>query len=519
MSIEEQLWQHMQLPLFDIGKDGFPRPGKVSRHYREQRKQANSSYTQQYLATLLSVSDQWIWEIEHNDRGMDSISLRRKLAKHLDIPLVLFALSSLEDESELGRYIKSQRKMLQRNNPLRTQQGLAKALGVTEKAVREMENYNKGLDSLTRRRMLTNLLKLPSAVLGIVTLEELISQYQIAEAQSFQAGSTAKRKSIDIKEYRNALSRLWGQNHTGTVQNTLSMQEMNARITRLSAELAYVGSNQEQLIRDTLCRYLQLHAHTMRDQGQYDSAIVELEQAVLQAEIVGNIPLLAATLFRLGSALYDRGDIALALSHIDTSQGNSITSHHHSEAAKMDFQAAIGHYTRIRSLKSLPNEISSAVLLALGNTKARVAYGDRDAISNASTFVEEGRKIIKENKFENDEFGIKPNMRRYYSTKAATFLAVGWPREALDILTNATSDPSQGSMARMNAYSDLLWAQAYADTGKIEAAATLAQDTLTVLRDIRSTTNISRIAGLHGQLSSLDSSNIEVIRLGVMLKG
>jgi hypothetical protein len=72
-------------------------------------------------------------------------------------------------------------------------------------------------------------------------------------------------------------------------------------------------------------------------------------------------------------------------------------------------------------------------------------------------------------------------------------------------------------MARRNAYTTYLWSQAYADLGKIDAATTPAQDTLKVMKQIKSNVNITRIAGLQAQLSLLDSKNIEVIRLGVMV--
>ncbi len=518
MTIELQLWEHMQLPLFELNKDGFPRPGKVSRHYRELKKQSNPAYTQQYLATLLGVTDQWIWEIEHHDRGMDSISLRRKLARNLNIPLVLFALSSFEDEPQLGKCIKSQRKTLKKDNPLRTQQGLARALGVTEKAVREMENYDKGLDSLSRRRMLANLLKLPPTVLGIVTLEELTSQYQIAEAQS-QPSNVMHETSIDIAEYQNALSKLWTKNHAGTIQYGLSMQELSARIARISAELAYIGNNQEKAARDTLCRYLQLHANIMRDQGQYDTAITELEQAVLQSEKVGNESLITAALLRLGGVFCDRGDVKLAMSHIDIANGNSPDAIIRQKSAAIDYQAAINRYTKALDFKTLTPDLRSALLLAVGNAQARTAKGNRDIINAAKSLVNQGGKIIENGKFENDEFGVRPSLNRFHVTKASTYLAAGWPNEALEVLTDAMKLPSQGDMTRMNAYRDLLWAQTYADIGSIEAAATLAQDTFKVMLDIRSSVNITRINGLYGQVRKADRSNIEVIRLGVMLKG
>jgi hypothetical protein len=69
----------------------------------------------------------------------------------------------------------------------------------------------------------------------------------------------------------------------------------------------------------------------------------------------------------------------------------------------------------------------------------------------------------------------------------------------------------------MNAYTNLLWAQGYADTGKLDGAALLAQDTLAVMKRIKSEVNIARIHGLYGQLINADSGQIEVIRLGVLL--
>lgn len=96
-------------------------------------------------------------------------------------------------------------------------------------------------------------------------------------------------------------------------------------------------------------------------------------------------------------------------------------------------------------------------------------------------------------------------------------LSAGWPREALQELTDLMDLPEEGDMARQNAYTDYLWSQAYADLGLIDAAATPAQDALVRMKQIKSRIHIIRIAGLQGQLSQLDSKHIEVIRLGVMV--
>ena len=77
--------------------------------------------------------------------------------------------------------------------------------------------------------------------------------------------------------------------------------------------------------------------------------------------------------------------------------------------------------------------------------------------------------------------------------------------------------PLEEDMARQNAYTDYLWSQAYADLGLIDASAAPAQDALVVMKQIKSRVHMMRIAGLQGQLSQLDSKNMEVIRLGVMV--
>jgi hypothetical protein len=68
---------------------------------------------------------------------------------------------------------------------------------MTDKAVREMEKQNKGLDSITRRRVLAHLLQIPPATLGIVTLEELLSQQQgIATIPHIATGTRIRLHSI-----------------------------------------------------------------------------------------------------------------------------------------------------------------------------------------------------------------------------------------------------------------------------------------------------------------------------------
>jgi tetratricopeptide (TPR) repeat protein len=296
------------------------------------------------------------------------------------------------------------------------------------------------------------------------------------------------------------------------------MAHITADTGSLSAALPYVSGDDETSLRDLLCRYRQLHAHIMRDQGRFDKAIEDLEQAVTLAERVGTNHLLAATLLRLGGAYYDRGDIALAQSKIDTAMGNATGASKRLDQAQSDFHTAIDRFARARNLKRIPPELNGALLLAEGNAQAYLARGNSDAIMAALSVIKQGGKVIEAEKGSfDDEFSVRVSDRRYHVTKAGALLAAGWPREALQELTDLMDLPPEGDMTRMNAYTTYLWSQAYADLGQIDAATTPAQDTLEVMKQIKSRVNVMRIAGLQGQLSLIDSKNIEVIRLGVML--
>jgi hypothetical protein len=170
----------------------------------------------------------------------------------------------------------------------------------------------------------------------------------------------------------------------------------------------------------------------------------------------------------------------------------------------------------LRNLERIPPALNGVLLFDERYAQAHLAYGNRDAILAALAHLKDGGKIIaKARGILEDEFSIRITERTYRNTKAAALLAAGWPREALEVLTDLMDLPPEGDMKRQNAYTDYLWSQAYADLGLIDAAAIPDQDALAVMKKIRSRIRIMRIAGLQGQLKQVDSKNIEVIRLGV----
>lgn len=383
-----------------------------------------------------------------------------------------------------------------------------------------MEDDTKNLDFLCPHQDSVYLPEILPAALGIATIKEVL-QNQIAINQ---LGLDARSISLDLEVYKNRLNKIWGYNHTSTAQGLVT--SMITDIATISMALGQISGEGKSAVMDILCRYLQTYGHIMRDQGLYAEAIIALEEAVSIAEYVNNNRLLAITLLRLGNVYHDRGDIALAQSKIDAARGDTTGAKVKRESADIDFQAAMKQFTRIRSIKNISPEINIALLMGEGNVQARMAHGDKHTILVSLTLLSQAEKIIANNYLKDslgDEYSvfacsIDVATRQLQISKASALLAVNWSREALLELTEMLKIPPQGNMLRMNAFTNFLWARGYADTGKLDGAALLAQDSLTVMKRIKSEVNVERIRNLYRQLVNTDSGQIEVIRLGVMLR-
>ncbi len=501
----------------ETGEDGFPRPGKAVRWYREQKKHTDATWTQKRLAQELGLTERAVCYLESQDVGLDSMFLRRKLARLLTIPPILFGLTSLEDEVAPGQTVMRHRKMKSKNHPLHSQKGLARALSITEKAIRDMEKRNIGLDSLARRRVLALLLDIPPTALGILTLEEvLLQQHKATPVLSLAGAQKEQAATFDLAYYTEHLTTLWNRNHTTSAQDRLT--QITAAMTALTAALPYLRGADEKAVWALLCRYHHLYAHILRDQGRYDAALAELEKAAILAQRAEHPPLLAVTLLRMGSVLRDRGAVNEALAKIEDARGNSTGANQKRSQATADYLAASTHYRRVRALAGIPQALSGVVFFDEGYAQAHLAQGNQEARRTALALLKQGGKIIAETRATlEEEFSIRITERTYHNTKAALLLAAGWPREALKVLTDLMDLPEEGEMTRQNAYTEYLFAQAYADLGWIDAAATPAQDAFVTMKQIKSGIHMRRIAGLHSQLRQLDSKHIEVIRLGVMI--
>ncbi|RAQ93938.1 hypothetical protein A4R35_00235 [Thermogemmatispora tikiterensis] len=348
-------WTTFGLPAsLEVGEDGFPRPGAVIRWARARAKQDDPSWTQKRLAQELGLTERAIYYLESRDVGLDSISLRRRLARLLTIPPLFLELASLEDPVDVGHLIKQYRLMKPKSHPLRSQRGLAHALCVSEKAVREMEQQKKGLDSLARRRLLAQLLEIPPAALGIATLEEARRHH----AQRLHLLSlhpvNLDHGEIDPCSYEAYLQTLWDRNHATTAQDRIA--ELTTTLEKLRSVLPYKSGKDEETISALLCRYHHLSAHILRDQSQDEAALRELEKALRLAQRAENRSLLAVTSLRIGSVLRDRGSAYEALARIEAARGDHEAEQALRRQARADYEAALASYQRIRLLEQLPTE-------------------------------------------------------------------------------------------------------------------------------------------------------------------
>ncbi len=394
-----------------------------------------------------------------------------------------------------------------------------KSRSYTRKVVPDMQDDAKNRDSLCPRQDSVHLPEILHQALGIATIKEVLQHQTGTNVLRLDARSN----SLDLEVYKNRLNKIWADNHTSTAQGLIT--SMIIDIATISLTLDQISGENKRAAGDILCRYLQTYGHIMRDQGWYTEAIVALEEAVSIAEYVNNDQLLASTLLRLGNIYHDCGDVALAQSKIDAIRGDSTSANAKRANADADFQAAMQHFAKIHNIKNILPEIRIALLMGEGNAQVRTAYSSKHAILVALTVLSQAEKLIANNYLKDsqgDEYSIFAGSldvvrRQLQISKASALLAVGWSREALQELTEMLNLPPQGNMTRMNAYTNFLWALGYANMGKIDESALLAQDSLRFMKRIKSEINIERLRSLYRQLVNTDSRQIEVIRLGVML--
>ena len=373
-----------------------------------------------------------------------------------------------------------------------TQKDLASVLGISEQAVRDLENRDAGMNSYDRRRFLADLFNIPYVLLGIVSLEEILKRQEAHQQKTGTQAvvtkaetSTQKKALIDMGEYQATLLSYWESNHTYTAHG--AMNDLLERITTLYKVLPYARGKQGAQVVELLCDHHQLIANILRDQQYYNEALDHLNKAFRLAQKINQQELLALILHRRGITLHEQGNIA----------------------------AALGDYALARTFEpyiSFP--LKGAILLEAGHVQAKAAQSETDK-SNALRTIDQGGRITRSGPFEDDRYFLKLNEDRYHLTKGSALIALQWNKEAIAELSLVKSHAAQ---KRRQAYNDILQAQAYMNRGVFPLAASMAEVALGTAKEINSRINIARIATIHAQLKkSSYGNNPDVARLEFLL--
>lgn len=378
-----------------------------------------------------------------------------------------------------------------------TQKGLAKALGISENAVRDIENRDAGMD-FERRQFLCKLFDIPPILLGIITIEQIeeilrergiLSSSVIPEEPSHvtisSSTATAPRLTIDVAEYREKLISSWKTDYSHSAHGVI--EDIIYRISVLDQELPYArGRNYRCLLQGLLCDYHQFIGHLLRDRQRYDDAITHLNKAFQLADTLDNTEQRALVLFSRGYILWNAKRIKEAIT---------------------DFKNADQYR------QQLPYYLNGPIILFSGLTQALSAKTEKEQ-KEALSLIDQGGNIARTHRKEESPYFIDFNLNRYHGVKSLALIAVGQNRDAI----NELKLRSNSANVHGQVYYDISLAQAYVNLGNYARAADIATYALEIAREIHSEINITRIANIHRQLQkSSYKNNPDVARLEYLL--
>jgi tetratricopeptide (TPR) repeat protein len=382
-----------------------------------------------------------------------------------------------------------------------TQKAFAKVLGISDIAVREIENRDVGMD-FERRQFLSKLFNIPPILLGVVTLEQI---NKILEEKGITLSalltpvkpsqrtvmvstpvSTVPKLVVDVNEYRQQLVSCWNTHYSHDAYGGLA--DTLWRTSMLYQELPHVSPKERRQLHELLCSYHQLAANLSRDRQLYDDAVIHLNKAFQMAKLLRNDELKALVLF---------------------SRGWIFWSAHRVDHAVIDFQKA-RMYER-----NLPCYLNSPILLLSGQAKAVTAESKREK-EDAIALIDRGGNIVRKSQNRDNPHFIDFSLSRYHLVRTSALLAVGRNKDALDELKLVNLNDHTN--VRRQVYNDILEAQAYTNLGDYSRATSFAETALLAAQELQSTIYIARVAKIYQQLEqSPYKNNPDVARLEYLL--
>lgn len=476
---------------FEPGTDHYPHPGQVVWYFRKQTIIDGIPCTQANLAKALALSEKSVWSMENSNVGLDSFHRRVLLVTLLNIPPVLLKLdasylSNTQEYPRPGQVVRSHRKMKKKDSITSwVQADLAKVLGLSEKSVRAMENHDLGLDSLTRRELLIAILDIPPALLGLDALHRFVRGSQVFKLDEPRLPRHVTLNQEKLTRYGSLIPSYWDAHYTGST----SFKAVEKIIHTLRSMVAYVTENQQEQIKKLLCHYHQLASDIARDQGDLGTALAHAHLAITLAENTDNNELMAAALYRKGLIYFDLRNLSAAANDLDDA---------------------------LPFARSARPQLKGMVYMEAGRFRAHLAQSSIDQVQ-ACRLLDQTENIVRQGQLEEDECYVNLDRGRYHIGRAATFIALHRPSEALEELDDADR-LTKPEYIRRHAYIDILRARAYFVQKQFDFATDLASDALSSCLAINSECNIADITELHNSLAQTSFSNSPtVVQLGLML--
>jgi transcriptional regulator with XRE-family HTH domain len=188
-----------------------------------------------------------------------------------------------------------------------TRTELASRLGDKERWVRKMENQNAVPEMISRRRLIAQILGIPTILLGVASLGE--DSFLKRATPEFIPSKTVSLGKSNLKILEQEYSACWGAYYTKGAKTVLSEVNHQIQYIELLLDRGGLGSNRETLLMQ-LCGFDQLRSDIAR---QLKTPTPSTDRMVELALELSNPELSAITLYRRSRWYLYEGDYASSL--------------------------------------------------------------------------------------------------------------------------------------------------------------------------------------------------------------
>jgi tetratricopeptide (TPR) repeat protein len=358
-----------------------------------------------------------------------------------------------------------------------TQEDLANALQLSKDMVALMETKNIGLDSISRRRAIAQLLKIPPVFLGLGSLSDL--EFHL-KSESFSQVKSGKNLP-NIQLFKDALSVHWDMHYAGV--DTLEV---------VDEWLQKIKETENPSLSSILAGYYQLKANIHGDKLNYAAAFELLDSALEIASQSNDKTTQTSIMYRFTHIRMDQRKFTLAKDPADAA---------------------------LSLVRFAPPTLAGSIYQASGLVYALTAQDESDR-KKALDLLDKAGELTTGLDETTDEHYTRFNYGRYCLERADTLLTIKKPMTALTLLDDA-DEGIPTNQRRRKAYIKILRAEAYMKLKKPEwdNAAYQLQEALNDSVAIRSDYTLGCISRLLVPLSASSYGNsLEVARLRQSMK-